>query len=162
MSAASSLASRHELFSTEEQVNDRATYRKSLARKYLQLESNTYRKHIELVDFALPFLKLDRDELKQAVCQHASTANMTARFILKDFASYVDSVIAPMAFLPFPGDAPCSIVHSDYALTKACMEQEMHAGIDRMIEEFGLSDLVPKAGGESTRSIHPHVNDNEL
>lgn len=109
---------------------------------------------MDLVAFTVPLLGLGKEQLKSEVCRLASTANMTMRFLLKDFAPYIDSVVAPLAFMPYPEGTPCSVVHVHYGLTKACLEREMHAGIDRMIEEFGLTHLIDGGTKEERGSVN--------
>jgi len=126
-------------------TDKREAFRMEMARRYIQAEADMLSLHVRLADFALPLLNLarykDRLALQDEVCRLASTANMTLRWLLKDFAPYVDSVVAPLAIHPFPFEAPCSVVHNKHALTKACMSKEMESGVDRMIQDLGLGHL---------------------
>merc|ERR1711904_118024 len=92
----------------------------------------------ELVEFVKPLLKSTGSEmLKKSVCRTASMENRTKRTQLREFAEYVDSVIAPLVFLPYEGiDGSCSTEQATYRLSNFCIQQELRTGVDGLIAQF--------------------------
>lgn len=112
--------------------------RRAMVDSYRRAEQNTLRWHEMLVDFASPLLRLGgRRALKEAVCGMASTTNLTERDRLRDFGGYIDSVVAPLFFIPWPEDGqPCSVVHTSKELASECLRTQMDRGVDDLIASF--------------------------
>jgi len=110
---------------------------RAMVRRYLLAERETMVWHTRLVEFATPLLVLDdKIALREEVCRRTSMSNTTLRRDSREFRGYVDTVVATLAFMPWPEDQGCSVVSTKYLLTKECLREELGRGVDDMISKF--------------------------
>lgn len=110
--------------------------RRAIARRYLLAERETLRWNAQMLAFVQPLLKVRKEEIREEVCRLASPENQTARQLVRDSGEYIDTVVAPLAFLATPEGAPCSVASTRHAITRSCIQQELGRKVINMIDDF--------------------------